>query len=388
MNSRKIIGPDGRPYDVVHPTSHAAYEIIRSSIGSFLIDTTTYKTVTIGTKTLLNGYDAVIDWGDGSRTVYQADGSTPPTHVYTTSGQKIISIIGKWYSFENGIYGTSTAQPVLLKILECSLFDRVGNAEANRFKFSFRLCSLLESIPPMFSNIVSAGTEAFRACFEACNLKSIPEKLFNSLSTVGDECFNGTFAGNPNLPNVPGDLFRLIRIAPYGTFSTCFQGSGIGNVPAALFNRITAAALFAFYYCFANCNNMTSTTTGLFASLTSVGDNCFDSMHKQCLGLQVITAGYLAEPAALPSPPQGVFYQAFLGCNNPALVINNPFQGRIPVSNQSVNEFFKDCSGTTAPLPEFWNLYTTAGWRSKNSCFTGCTNAPNFAAAKAAGFAT
>lgn len=314
----------------------------------FLIDTTTYKTVKIGTVSGFT-YGYIVNWGDGTVTSHTT--SAIPSHTYSTDGDKTITITGRFPAISYGIYGNTTSEPVLKEILSCKLVF-TGTGLTN----GFRGCTLLTSIPYDMFYCSPSVTTFYNIFYECSALTEIPAHLFDKNTQVTVNGFRGIFARCPLLTSIPAHLFDNSPLVSTDGFRSAFHACrGITSIPADLFKYNTQVSTNGFLSTFSGCYALTSIPNDLFKYNTQVSAIGFFQTFANCISLTSI-------PTTID------------------------FLGAAPIATTDVTNMFIGCSGITGALAEFWNLYDTTSW-TKNNCYSGCINATNFAAAQAAGFA-
>ena len=345
------------------------------NFAQFLIDTTTYKTVKIGTVSGFT-YGYIVNWGDGTVTSHTT--SAIPSHTYSTDGDKTITIAGRFPAISYGIYGNTTSEPVLKEILSCKLvFTGTG------LTAGFRSCSLLTNIPyDMF--YYSPSVTTFYSTFRECAaLAEIPEHLFDKNLLVA--AFYFTFSGCTGLTAIPTDLFKYnTQVSIRGFCQTFINCTGITAIPTDLFRYNTQVSTEGFYQTFNGCTALTSIPADLFKYNTQVSIRGFYSTFYGCSALTSIPSDLFKYNTQVST--EG-FYQTFYGCVSlTSIPTTIDFLGAAPIATTNVARMFRSCSGITGSLAEFWNLYDTTSW-TKTDCYSGCINATNYAAAQAAGFA-
>ena len=270
----------------------------------FLIDTTTYKTVKIGTVSGFT-YNYIVNWGDGTSTAHTT--SAVPSHTYSTDGDKTITITGRFPAIAYGIYGNTTAQQVLKEILSCKLvFAGTG------LPSGFRSCSLLTNIPyDMF--YYSPSVTTFYSTFRECAaLAEIPEHLFDKNPLVA--AFYYTFGGCTGLTAIPTDLFKYnTQVSIRGFFQTFNGCSALTSIPSDLFKYNTQVSTEGFYQTFNGCVSLTSIPTTIdFLGAAPIATTNVARMFRSCSGI----TGALAEFWNLYDTTSWTKTDCYSGCIN------------------------------------------------------------------------
>lgn len=342
---------------------------------------------------------------------------------YMFAETPITTAKGNWFDALRNI-GTYTFDSfcrscVNLTTVEAGLFEKITSATSYAFVGVFTGCSSLVNLPNrMFAGLTSLNVSQFDYAFSSCtSLTTLPTAMFDGITNAfsSSNTFRSTFEGCTALTTIDPNIFSRIKdvAASTGVFSRTFFNAGIVSLPPIFkyVTRVLGAGMFSdtfsncskletvdpdlfaglvtvpndtFFNTFRICTALKTIPAALFHRLTTIGSQTFRETFAGCTALELIPSGLLAALTTLTATTN-VTQLMFNSCSSPLLVIENVFGGT-PPANMNVAQMFSNCSGTTAPLPEFWNLYATAGW-TKANCFFGCTNAPNLADAQANGFA-
>lgn len=175
---------------------------------------------------------------------------------------------------------------------------------------------------------------------------SIPAGKTSPIRSIGEYAFGKYTA----LTTIPGNLFDNCNPT---SLRGAFYRSGLTSIPDNLFSKCTQ--LTDVSYCFCCCEN-DSIPAGLFANCPHLQtcDHCFCELD-----------GSFHSTTHITEIPDGLFN----GCNDIT----------------SFHDCFEGCSGITGPVPALWETYTDN--QDGSGCFTGCSNADNYAAAQEAGWA-
>lgn len=251
----------------------------------FLIDTTTYKTVKIGTVSGFT-YNYIVNWGDGTSTAHTT--SAVPSHTYSTDGDKTITITGRFPAISYGIYGNTTSEPVLKEILSCKLvFTGTGLTDG------FNGCTLLTTIPHDMFYCSPSVTTFYNIFYGCAALTEIPEHLFDKNTQVTVDAFYSTFSGCTGLTAIPTDLFKYnTQVSTNGFRSTFYQNAYITSIPEDLFKYSQRVATGKYYQTFMECTGLTTMPTTIdFLGADPGSTTSVTRMFYSCSGI----TGALAE---------------------------------------------------------------------------------------------
>lgn len=247
---------------------------------------------TLHLRTIDDGYNCKIDWGDTIITDCPASGGNV-VHNYTSAGMKTIKIAGdKFDSFH--VSGQSGKEKYVT-------VEQAGEfvSQPQSYDRSFEGCNNLTTVTRELFK--SDRDVSFNNCFNGCiKLAAIPPKLFDNCPNATG--FSSCFAANNIHPyslqnsfvSIPAGLFDKCTKVLY--FSSCFEGSTkVTTIPAGLFDNCPKVTTFKA--CFENCCGLTAIPYGLFKNNTKVGtfQDCFNMYYTS------------DTPSRLASIPAGLF---------------------------------------------------------------------------------
>lgn len=287
------------------------------------------------------------------------------------SGARVTNVVTFKYNVNATNFSNIYSQCSDITQLLPDMFTPFDGSDCRATSFSGAFASSgITSIPSALFAKCSYATN-FSNCFMDCKgLTAIPSGLFDGCTSA--TTFQGTFDQCSGITAIPAELFKYTVWA--NNFYSCFAGTGITSIPEELFYWARPSNLGA---CFADCTSLTSIPADLFNTMYPLQPYSVSYMFQGCTALRTV-------PATLFAPATNIvnFSGVFNGCTNLRTVDNNLFANNTYANNFSYA--FENCSSLTV-LPDLWNQFPDA---SHDECFSGCTNASNYAAAVAAGWAT
>ena len=351
----------------------------------------TYSTVVLPINK--NGtYDAIIDWGDGTKTQIQhnlkgtklteEELKEKAIHTYTITDRddtiRTIEIYGTYTRFE---MGSTLGVPTKLKLVEIEQWGQLGYTNIsligcsnlagnipvpgkksfeNLTTINFASCTNLTEIPKGLLDGCYNLQNASKLFSECTQITKIPEGFFK-------DCHNLTNVSsmfyNTSITEIPSDIFDTNNGQPnmLNDLNNAFGKTLITNIPEGIFDLCTEAKYFgqtgwATSGTFQGCTLLKSIPDNLFYCNTKVID--FSNLFRDCTSLEQ----KIPEDLFKNCPDAIYFFRTFRGCTK--------LYGNIPENlfeNQNVNNFqqtFFYCYSLIGNIPE--KLFETS------------TNATNF----------
>ncbi len=256
----------------------------------------------------------VIDWGDGGvvQVVNKTDTNTVAySHTYSNaasnytvyvSGQATgyntndeVAAVSFAGTLSNSWFGSGTPTSKIKSFDGClgCVFGTLADGTQPRFFETFANNPDLKSLPgELFSGIYGAPTtKMFRRTFQYCyGLTELPAGLFAGLrGAPADSMFSSTFQRCTGLKSLPVGIFDAFSGAPaFEMFNNTFSNcTGLTSIPNGLFKHINGApAEKMFNYTFEKCTKLTAIPSDLFGRIEGeVATNMFSYMFSGCTAL-------------------------------------------------------------------------------------------------------
>ena len=234
-----------------------------------------------------------------------------------------------------------------------------------KFSSTFAYCTGLESIPNSFFEGVYAmggsdpsgtyeasGYEFYKTFIGCSSLKAVPSRLFANLRSYPTDKYG-----------FPYNTRSTLRIRLYNVFENCTSLHSISSdIFADNIDALSAFTVFSLNALFKGCSELTDIPDGLFSPL----QHChFDHTFENCSSLQSLPA-----KEAFINPVFWAFY----------IQGQSGYDGTSISECLSFTECFAGCSEIVSIVPDFWNITSTGGYKPiGDQCFSGCTNAANYA---------
>lgn len=326
---------------------------------------------------------AEIDWGDGTTQNVNKTTLSQVQHIYDSSEKYIVKINGNIedMSFYNsqGIYSINTPFPETMK--DKTDFTEMFYTDTSNIYHSTYAGGFPKNL---FSNMVNATN--FTKCF--CGVKdlALPKELFKSCEKAEafDYCFqNCTFA-----KELPSDIFK------YSTNAKTFIGTFYNSVLIVPQNMFTNCLLATdFTDCFRNAEITSSVVYPIdYYSNKPVDylDNMFYGLANvvsftRCFYYAKLHGGFIEGTSTLSAAILGddffggcVLAESFERCFGKSTGIKFVSEKLFDDCTHAKKflSAFSDCTGIEGNVPELWerdDVETFAG------CYSGCTNAQNYA---------
>ena len=322
----------------------------------------------------INGYDVVIDWGDGTTSYEKTYSSIDyPQHIFEKAGTYIVKSQGSIKSISTQRYSSSR---IISQIIHIGKDLGVTNMDE-----AFKNHTLLKEIPLTINESLKF-VKSFYHAFKGTNITSIPKNIFEYCTEATN--FGGTF-DNTDIYEIPEGLFDNCTkvtsfdgtdgISRYGVFSSC---ANLTTIPEGLFDKCTEVTNFT--NAFLGCTNLTDIPEGLFQYNTNV--TSFRETFYSCTSLTSIPERLFDNCTEVTS-----FYQTFSMCTEIKEIPNGLFDDC--TKTQSFERTFYLCTSlTTIPEGLFDNCTAVVNFSSTfestaikevpKGLFYHCTEVTNF----------
>ena len=246
---------------------------IQLEIWSYTVDTRLYDNTETNAITgipfdfMTTGINAsmIIDWGDGTTNTYTSthlyrgsEGSTTNIHTYSNPGIYTVKISS--YYFKNiRIYATNDTN-----------YSGTASTGGTLDYFRKTVIRINNKLPELLNTASNYSGLGFRFTFKDCiHLLSIPSGLFDD-NITNFNTFYGCFAECTSLTSIPQDLFKYNTTIT--TFANCFNNCrSFTSIPTDLFRYNTAVTSFSA--CFRYCSSLTDFTIHIGSSSVSTVTN-------------------------------------------------------------------------------------------------------------------
>jgi len=297
----------------------------------------------------------LIEWGD---TQTDTTSLALIQHIYATPGAYEIRISGTVNSvnFFNGLANAAIRGTSI-----------VGGCPAlTSMAQTFRGCDNVNTEIPEHMFIYATLITDMQAVFRDTTFTALGENLFEGCELV--TTYNNVFRDTPNLTEtIPSNIFEDSPVAK--DFGAAFRNSGFtGVVPAIFANQ--GPGPNDFTNCFRD-SKISGLSGALFDNKPNV--NFITSVFRDATNLTVIPNGLFDGIVNCTG-----FSFIFEGCTALTTVPDALFDGQTP-SATTFEETFNGCAAITSNVPNLWDDYPAAPPPTPTNCFTGCTNAANFA---------
>jgi len=363
------------------------------------------------------GYNATIDWGDGSPETTITTWNVGNTHTYAVAGTYQIEIKGDlpYFRFQNAgdrlkikkiiNWGDADGFSGFLSLSNafwgCANLNELpvdGSIQVSPIFSSistmFKGCISLTSIPATIFNNITALVSTNMSIFEGCtSLSTVPSTLFNTITGGTNVYLDSIFFGCSSLSSVPEDLFKpfgttlisgnqyfkncssltsiSVNIFKYNTnmtsMSYMFEACGITSIPVGIFSANTKVTSFSGT--FKSCVGITtSIPSGLFANNNLVNSTGAYYLFQFCTNLSgAIPSGLFDTFTGIT----GGFYRTFQNCVNLTSIPVDLFRYNTLITGQYVfYETFDGCSQITSIPTDLFRYNTLVGLSDSNAqCF-------------------
>ena len=317
-----------------------------------------------------------VDCGDGG--TLNGGNSTisgPSDNVYTINHNSVMEVTytcsyttgGKKTINFGGVatgYGTSGTPSInFSQALYGELAEIIDNPDNDKFVIE----TISGDLSDVFPSLANAQPNFYNTFQYSGNLKAIPDTLFAHITGAGPAMFMYAFADCYQLESIPSGLFASITTnnTTENYYRDLFDNTflnckNLKSIPSNLFASVTIGAEGMFRDTFLGCTSLESIPSDLF----NFGENV--------VGKEAMFAGTFQECTSLESIPSGLFsrvtggaemlfWDTFKSCSSLKTIPDNLFSTITTGAYQMFYYTFSDCTSLTSVPPHLFSNIETDG---------------------------